>query len=188
MVGLDLDRRPPLVRIEDVIGRGGEVAEPRWLQYVFLMIIDAGADIAVVYCGSVKDDHERGVREELFVLDLDVVYFRPGLFGELATRLMGMGTKWHAVTAIFAPEHLVASVSRLGVRVETLAPEFDPELLVTFASECIGKGLVRFCSAVVSKMDTRTIAAALALKAGDPVETALRSALIAAIWLKYALI
>jgi hypothetical protein len=35
-------------------------------------------------------------------------------------------------------------------------------------------------------MSTRTIAAALALKAGDPVETALRSALITAIWLKHA--
>jgi hypothetical protein len=36
------------------------------------------------------------------------------------------------------------------------------------------------------KMQTRTIAAALALKAGDPVETALRAALITAIWVKHA--
>jgi hypothetical protein len=35
-------------------------------------------------------------------------------------------------------------------------------------------------------MSVRPIGAALALKAGDPVETALRSALIASIWLKLA--
>ena len=34
-------------------------------------------------------------------------------------------------------------------------------------------------------MQTQAIGAALALKAGDPVETALRSALITATWIKH---
>jgi hypothetical protein len=36
-------------------------------------------------------------------------------------------------------------------------------------------GLVKFCPAVTAKMKTQTIAAALALRAGDPVETAFAS-------------
>ena len=71
------------------------------------------------------------------------------------------------------------------MRVASLPPEFDPELMLTFAAECIGAGLVKFCPAVTAKMKTQTIAAALALRAGDPVETALRAALISAIFVKH---
>jgi hypothetical protein len=191
LVNLDLDRRPALVNIKDVTGGERGADEPRWLQYVFLMIADSGPDIAVAFCGSIRDDPDTGARQKLYVLDLDLVYFRPGLFRELVKQLVAIAAKWHAISTIFAPEHLAAQVSGHGVRTETLealAPSFDPELLVTFASEMIGNGLVRFCSAVTAKMQTRTIAAALALKAGDPVETALRAALITAIWLKYGVV
>jgi hypothetical protein len=186
LVGLDLDRRPPLVRIEDVIGAAGSGDEPRWLQYVFLMLADAGPDIAVVYCGSIRDNPELGKRERLYVLDADVVYFRPGLFGELVGRLKEMAAKWHARAAIFAPEHLVVQLARFGVDVTALAADFKPETLVTFAAECIGGSLVKFCAPVAAKMQTKTIGAALALKAGDEIEGALRAALIASVWIKYA--
>ena len=171
LVMLDLDRRPALVRIEDVTG--GEGVGPRWLQYVYAMIVDAGADIAIVYCGSIA-----GVRQTLWVLDLEVVYFKPGLWGELTGRLKALAQPWRAVPA-------VPQVSGLGVRAEALPPEFDPEVMLTFAAECIGVGLVKFCPAVTAKMKTQTIAAALALRAGDPVETALRAALISAIFVKH---
>jgi hypothetical protein len=186
LVMIDLDRRPALVDLKDVTGGEGETVEPSWLQYVFMTIADAGPDIAMVLCGSIQDDHERGVRQKLYVLDVDAVYFRSGLFDELAARLKDAGAKWHARgVVIFAPEHLVASFSRFGVRTETLATDFKPELWVAPSAECVSKGLVRFCSPVMARMQTQTIAAALSLKAGDPVETALRAALITAIWLKH---
>ena len=85
LVGLDLDRRPALVRIEDVVGADGkgEAAQPRWLSVcVYAMIVDAGADIAVVYCGSIRNDSpERGVRQTLWVLDLDVRLFQAWIVG-----------------------------------------------------------------------------------------------------------
>ena len=42
LVNLDLDRRPALVNIKDVTGGERGADEPRWLQYVFLMIADSG--------------------------------------------------------------------------------------------------------------------------------------------------
>jgi hypothetical protein len=169
-------RRPALVRLEDIAGgKGseGDAAQPPWLQYVYAMIVDAEPDIAVVWCGSIADDRDRGRRETQWVLDLDVVFFKPGLWGELVGRLKALAQPWGAVAAVFAPEHLAPQVSGLGVRVEALPPEFDPELMLTFAAECIGAGLVRFCPAVTARMKTQAIAAALALRAGDPVDTAL---------------
>jgi hypothetical protein len=44
---------------------------------------------------------------------------------------------------------------------------------------------VLFTAPVVEKMKVQTIGSALAFKAGDPVEAALRTALIAAICLKF---
>ena len=85
---------------------------------------------------------------------------------------------------------LVEQVDRLSRLTDADWRELRAELDIgqlTLAAECIGKGLVRFCAPTVAKMQTRTIGAALALKAGDPVETALRSALITAIFLKYAM-
>ena len=119
-------------------------------------------------------------------LHVDVVYFHPGLFGELAARLKDMGARWRVRAArIFAPEHLAAQVAGLGVMVEVVPKDFKAEMYLTLASECVGKGLVRFCAPVVERMKTKTIAAALELRAGDEVEGALRSALITAIWLKH---
>jgi hypothetical protein len=186
LVGLDLDRRPALVRIEDVTG-GAEAAEPRWCEYTYMVLADAGPDIAAVFCGSIRDNPEKLVRETLYVLDLDVVYFRPGLWGELIGRLREIGAKWHVGgMLIFAPEHLAVQLAGFGLQVEALASGFEAERWVTLAAEQISRGQVRFCAPVTAKMQTRTIAAALALKAGDPVETALRAALIVAIWLKHA--
>ena len=183
LVMLDLDRRPALVRIEDVTA--GEGVGPRWLQYVYAMIVDAGADIAVVYCGSIRNDPERGVRQTLWVLDLDVVYFKPGLWAELVGRLKEMAQPSRAV-GVFAPEHLALQFSDPSVRVEALPPEFDPELMLTFAAECIGAGLVKFCPAVTAKMKTQTIAAALArLDRIASSQRALRAALISAIFVKH---
>ena len=53
------------------------------------------------------------------------------------------------------------------------------------ATEIVGSRRVLFTAPVVEKMKIQTIGSALAFKAGDPVETALRTALIAAICLKF---
>jgi hypothetical protein len=181
LVNIDLDRRPPLVNIRHVTGRDGEGDEPRWLLHIYMLIADAGPDRAWVLCGS--NTEERA----LYVLDVDVAHFRPGLFDEIMERFDAVAERWRPrVMTVFAPDHLVASLSEFDFPVETLPVDFDPELYLVPAAECIGKRLVRFCAPAVAKMRVRTIGAALALKAGDPVETALRSALIAAVYVAYA--
>jgi len=72
------------------------------------MIVDAGPDIATVWCGSIANDYDRGTRETLWVLDLDVVFFRPGLWGELVGRLKALAQPWRALAVVFAPEHLAS--------------------------------------------------------------------------------
>ena len=62
---------------------------------------------------------------------------------------------------------------------------FDAERSLAFSAGIVARQLVEFCTPVADKMATQTIGAALAFKAGDPVEMALRTAFIQAIGLKY---
>jgi hypothetical protein len=187
LTNIDLDRRPALVDMKKVVGGDGNGAtEPRHLQYVLLMIADNGPDIGVVFAGSVRSDYDNGRHEPLFVLDVDTLYFKPGLFGELTTRLIDHAAYWHARAVIFAPEHLAPAIERFGLPVEMLPPHFDAETLVPYTSEMIDRGLVKFCSATVAKMQSRPIAAAMSLRAGDAAEGALRQALVAATYVKFA--
>jgi hypothetical protein len=187
-----LDRRPTLVKISDLTDGDKDAAapEPPWCEYVYLMVFDADdATIAAVFCGSIRDDNTTRPprREKLYILDVELTYFQPGLFAGWATRLRDMGERWHVRTAvIFTPEHLAVQVAGLGMSVEVLPKDFKPELQLVFASEMIGSGLVRFCRPVLDRMSTKAIAAAMALRSGDSAEGALRAALLSAIWLKHA--
>jgi hypothetical protein len=186
LVGLDLDRRPPMIDIKNLASEAGADAGdglPKFCHYVFLLLVDAGADIAAVWCGSVLDYDGTAPRSPrtLYVLDADVVYFRPGVFDELIGRLRKLGSRWGARPAVLAPEAIAARIAGAN----KLPPDFNAENYVMFAADCISKGLVKFSAPAVDRMKTRTIGAALALKAGDEVETALRAALITAVWLKH---
>jgi hypothetical protein len=187
LVGLDLDRRPALVDVKGMLAASDDRADPDELQYGFLVIVSVDQDLAVVFCGSSAPDNPgcEATSFTLYVLDADVVYLRPGLFGDLRRALYGHRLALHAVReAILAPEHLADQMAPFGIHAEALPKNFEPDQYLALASECVGRGRVRFCSAVRAKMQTRPIAAALALRAGDEVETALRSALITAIWAK----
>jgi hypothetical protein len=184
LVALDLDRRPPLVRLGDVTDEAPQW--PSWLHYVYATISIVGPDVAVAYLGSAKDDPERGIRHKLHLLDVEALYFRRGLFAAIVARLQELAAQFHTPWAmIFAPESLVGEIAAFGIRAEALAGDFDPERHLLFAAHCASEGLLKFCPPVIAKMETKTIAAALELKAGDETEGALRSALITGIVLKY---
>jgi hypothetical protein len=79
LVGLDLDRRPPMVRLTDVIPdpvSKGHTAEPDWFSHIYTTVVTAGADVAAVWCG-LSQEHPN----KLWIIDVLVTYLRPGLCG-----------------------------------------------------------------------------------------------------------
>ena len=125
-------------------------------------------DVAVASLGSAKDDPERGICHELPLLDVEALYFRRGLFAAIVARLQGLAAQFHTPWAvIFAPDSLVGEIAAFGIRAEALAGDFDPERHLLFAAHCASEGLSKFCPPVIAKMETKTIVAALELKAGD---------------------
>ena len=185
LVGLDLDRRQPLISLNDVFAadsQGACVAPPlpRHCELVFAVVTMEGADVAVAYCG-----HER-FKPPLYVLDVVAGPLWRDFFTDTAARL---GELKRACTApwmqVYAPVDLVLMFEGAGLFAQAPPDWFDAERSLAFAAGIVARQLVRFCAPVADKMATQTIGAALAFKAGDTVEMALRTAFIQAIGLKY---
>jgi hypothetical protein len=139
-----------------------------------------GADVAVAYCG-----HER-FKPPLYVLDVVAGPLWRDFFTDTTARL---GELKRACTApwmqVYAPADLVLMFEGAGLLAQAPPDWFDAERSLAFAAGIVARQLVRFCAPVADKMATQTIGAALAFKAGDTVEMALRTAFIQAIGLKY---
>ena len=87
LVGLDLDRRQPLIRLNDVFAADGQGASsrsplPRHCESnVFAVVTMEGADVAVVYCG-----HDR-FKPPLYILDVAAGPLWRDFFTDTAARL-----------------------------------------------------------------------------------------------------
>ena len=192
LVDLDLDRRPPLVRLSDVFADDGLAPPlPRHCNSIYAVVVTEGAEIAVVFVGHNPQT------PPLFVLDVVARPLWPDFCTDVVARLRELGRACTAaVMAVFAPPNLVELFER-AVRAGVATPFrpllvrappdwFDAERSLAFAAGMVGAGgLVRFCAPVATKMTTQTIGAALAFKAGDPIEIALREAFILAICLEH---
>jgi hypothetical protein len=188
---LDQDRRPALIDLKSLTSDegAGEVVSfgsvyPGRLDVFFLTVADAGPDLAWVLCGHGVDYSDKpSAHEKLYVLDADVGYYRPGFFDTLMDRIREIASELGPRDfSIIGPEHMAAQLRRYG---PVLSPTsaFDPDLWVSAAADHIDRRRVRFCQKVTSQMRTnQAIATALSLRAGDPIETALRKALIWSVW------
>jgi hypothetical protein len=185
LVGLDLDRRQPLIRLGDVltVDQAGQAVAPplpRHCELVFAVVAMEGADVAVAYCG-----HER-FKPPLYILDVVAGPLWRDFFTDTKARLEELK---RACTApwmhVYTPADLVPLFEGEGLLAQAPPDWFDAERSLAFAAGIVARQLVKFCAPVADKMATQTIGAALAFKAGDTVEMALRTAFIQAIGLKY---
>ena len=85
LVGVDLDRRQPLVRLSDVFAADGLAPPlPRHCDIAFAVVAMAGADVAVVFAG-----HDR-FKPMLHILDVVAGPLWRDFFNDTATRLQDL--------------------------------------------------------------------------------------------------
>ena len=181
LVSIDLDRRQPLVELSDVFAADGRAPPlPRHCDVVYAVVAMEGADVAVVFAAH----HPR--EPPLYVLDVVARPLWRDFFTDTAARLQQLKRACTAqAAAVFTPADLIPLFERPGLIVRSPPDWFDAEASLAFAAGMTSRELVKFCAPVADKMKTQTIGAALAFKAGDAVEMALRAAFIQAICLKY---
>ena len=182
LVGVDLDRRQPLVRLSDVFGADGRAPPlPRHCgMVVYAAVAMEGADVAVVYAAHLPRE------PPLYILDAVAGPLWRDFFADTASRLQELKRACNAqAAAVFTPADLIPLFEMPGLIVKSPPDWFDAETSLAFAAGMTSRRLVKFCAPVADKMKTQAIGAALAFKAGDAVEMALRAAFIQAICLKY---
>ena len=154
LVGVDLDRRQPLIKLSDVFaadseGASSALALPRYCEIVFAVVTMEGADVAVAYCG-----HER-FKPPLYILDVVAGPLWRDFFTDTTVRL---GELKRACTApwmqVYAPADLVLLFEEAGLLAQAPPDWFDAERSLAFAAGIVGRGLVRFCAPVADKMAT----------------------------------
>jgi hypothetical protein len=173
LVSLDLDRRPALVQLRDLLNDGAALPLPtRSLYVVAIMWADKRGQSAVIYAarmpiGSVP----------LLLLDYDVGPLHSGLFLEIDARIRGLWAQCRGQGAIaYLPRELARHAMAAGLMCEPIPKEMIPEELLLSAAHHVGSGSVKLCEPALEKSRTSAFGGALDFRAAENVEDPLRCA------------
>jgi hypothetical protein len=181
LVGLDLDRRPALMRADDLMVLGEGVPMPALCDtlYAVLAVGDDGV------CATVYAAYSPLFGIRLTLLDFDVVSMGAGLFRSIGGRLRELGRECRARLgmALLVPEALVwrAREAAVDIVVDALPPAWvdDAGELGLAAASHVVAGDVKVTALCAEKAGTEPFRGALDLRGGDVADAPLRCA---ALW------
>jgi hypothetical protein len=184
LVGLDLDRRPALVKKDNVLIEGKGVPLPKLCDYVFGVIELADDGTSVVIFAAIH--HYIKGAAPLIILDYDVTNLASGFFKHAAERLHELYIQCHAYNGslgFFIREDLFPQVINAGIP-DHLVQKIPSTILDVDAQKIgaavhIADGKVKITDLVEDKGRTSTIGAALDFKPGaDLKDDPLRAAVV----------
>ena len=178
LVGLDLDRRPALLRANDLLIGDQPAALPIVTHGVFAVLsVDEHGAAAVVYAATSP------LPPALVLLDFEVTGITSALWGATKARLLDLLQVCRARDAsLWVPEPLVPSARAAGVPVEAIPKRFDDTAEVALAvAGYVSAGQVKMCEAVAEKAKAIPFRASLDFRSGDVGDDPLRWAAVLAI-------
>jgi hypothetical protein len=177
LVALDSDRRPPLARQSDLLVNGAPVPVPtaRVIGIAAVFCTDKLGRGAVIY-GAV---HRPNMTPPLFVLDYDDDPPRSGVFARIGDRIRALAQDCNAATGfVWLPERLRMQAEEQGLPSEKIPPDFRAEDEVFGVGQHLSSGSVKICGPAHERSKSSPLGGALELRSGDPVDDALRLALV----------
>lgn len=180
LVGLDLDRRPALIKREDLMVSDQPSPLPASVNAIYAVLAASkDGQAAVVYTALPVPLQERA---ELLMIGCDVGPIRNDLFMTISDRLAGFANQTcvRGSMGVLAAEAVCIQASRSGHPFHALPPEIvlSEDLLMPAATN-ISSGRVRFCAEACGP--NSPLVAALDFRAGDKPDDPLRTAALWAI-------
>ena len=174
LVGLDLDRRPALVRQSDVLENGAALPLPTNCKHIVsVMVADNRGMTATVYAAITYS----GPR--LLILDYDVAPLHGGLFSDIAARVRELAVQCRARGAsAFAPAGLASHAQAAGLFIQGIPEHLVPEDLLVPAASHIAAGSVKICTPAQEKAKSSPFGAALDFRASEKADDPLRQAAV----------
>ena len=185
LVSLDLDRRPALIRQNQLLTDDAPVPFPRTPAMVAAVLIVALTGMsAVAYFAT--DGSGRG---PLILLDFDLSPFAGTTFTTIAARIVELNRECRVqydgmLSAIWAPEPLSKQIVARRIPAEPIPPELlaDPATLALSAAGLVANGAVKIAAPAHEKARDTPLAGALNFKSGEPMDAdPLRLALLVGI-------
>ena len=179
LVGLDLDRRPALMRPANLLERDEPLPLPAVTDLVFsACAIGDDGTVATVFCAYTPH-----TLPNLLVLDFDIRPLAPSIYQDTARRIdeLMSGVKVNGHPFIMAPAFLLDYGQPVGNICAT--PEDyleDPQRLALSAAMHVSEGRVKLAKPAADRAITYPLAASLDFKTTDPIDGAqpLRTALL----------
>ena len=176
LVGLDLDRRPALVRQGDVLCDDEALPLPSHCQYIVAVLSqDASGTSAVVYAARMHPNEAPPLK----LLDFDVGPMRSTIFQDIGTRIRELSKQCRPrASVVFVQGDLMRHAIADGLKCEEIPKEMTPGKLLFSAAYHVGANRVKLCEPALERTRTSTLGGALDFRAGESSEDALRCAII----------
>jgi hypothetical protein len=176
LVGLDLDRRPALVRQSDMLVASAALPLPEICKYIVAVLaVDKFGNSAVIYAALMHP----GTGAPLLILDFEVGPISISVFPRIGERVHGLATQCRATggSCVFIwPADLINHAQSVGLVCMEVPDEIIPEELLLSASNHVSAGKVKLRQDAPEKSRTSTFGAALDLRAAENADDPLRAA------------
>jgi hypothetical protein len=180
LVNLDLDRRPALLRANDLLVNEQPAPTPVVASAVFAaMAADELGQVAVIYAALAVP----GLQPSLTLLDFEVTGITAGLWIGIEEQLRSLAKTCRARTALLCvPEVLMPSAWAAGVHAMPIPGHFkDPAEVALAVAGYVAAGQVKMNVVVAEKAATLPFRASLDFRSGDTGDDPLRHAAVLAI-------
>jgi hypothetical protein len=179
--GLYLDRRPALVRRENLLTENKPHPLPVVCRAVIVVLcIDKLGNAAVVFSAITLPDLRKPDLPRLLILDFFIEPSSAQLFPKTKTKALQLQSACHGQTILgFVPEDLVHHAHMGSLNVQPFPKELGPpEELLMSVSHHVNAEQVKLCEPAAIAAQTTTFHGALDLRAAEDAENPLRAALI----------
>ncbi len=173
LVGLDLDRRPALIRQSQLLADDTPVPIPRAPAMVSAVLIVALTGMAAVAYFATAPARD----SPLVLLDFDLSPMTGATFGAIAARIADLNRECRAqyggaLSAIWAAEPLSRQIAARGIPAEPIPPEVlaDPGALALSAAGLVANGAFKMAAPAYEKARDTPLIGALTFRAGEPMD------------------
>jgi hypothetical protein len=180
LVGLDLDRRPALIRSSSLTTNGAPHPLPAKVDYIF-SVVHVGDDGTAA---TVFFSHQRHPKPLLLLLDFTVSPLTSEVFKDAGARMAELGKtiQVRLGAALFVHGSAQPHAWNCGIRCNVIPAILytDPPALALSAASHVGAGSVKISEVAAERSMSYPLAASLDFKAGDALDGAhpLRMALL----------
>ena len=172
LVGLDLDRRPALVRQSDMLIYSAALPLPAICKYIVAVLAaDKSGMCAVVYAAGMFTG------PPLLLLDFEAGPLHGGLFSNLGSCVRALAVQCRARgSVVFVPAVLSKHAVAAGLLAEAIPEDIQPEELLLSAANHAAAGNVKICASAMDKAQTTPFRSALDFRAAENADDPLRCA------------